>query len=227
MAQISVFRRGIAFALSGTALVAGLAAVEPLHAASLPHYDLDSLIFMSSDVVEGRLMGSIRPLDPARGGRGAADSIEVEAVYKGGFAPGDRVRLTGLGHYAKSRSRQDEEGTELLDGDRVFLFLNKPRNSDRTRRNAAGDSEQLTSFEPVWSGVKLIENGTVVEFLQWPSDFAPYTAVVRGAGRPTTEEFEELLRMRVEQIRSVESRFQQPVSPADTTWLLDLLSRAT
>jgi hypothetical protein len=218
-----VTRRRILLAAGTLAVSAGLISVGVLHAASLPHYDLDSLILMSSDVVEGRLIGSLRPLDPARGGRGAADSVEVEAVYKGDFPPGDRVELTGLGNY--TRYEGDDERKPLMDGDRVFLFLNKPRNSHDSSRKGAGGSKAPALLEPVSSGIKLIERDKVVAFVQFPSDFAPYTAFLSPSSgtHPTVDEFKELLRTRVEQLRPVEARFQQPVSPADTAWLLELL----
>jgi len=104
------------------------------------YYDLDSLIYMSTEVIDGTLGPN-------------ADTVTVTRVHKGKFEVGDTVELEAMHGLRKGQFGKSEE---IGEGDVVTLFLVRA-----TKRFLYDIPEDAEIYWPVPSGVKLHADGKV------------------------------------------------------------------
>lgn len=141
-------------------LTAIFASVSPLLCAAIEiqedspkHYDLQSLVYLSQEVIEGELRD-----------RKQFDTIElvefrVLAAYKGTLKPGDTIFVAGTKMYRKA-SRSPTSG-QLDVGEQLVLFLNPGQ------REKYDPKELPDCYLPIERGVRLIQGETTYDFEQW------------------------------------------------------------
>ena len=138
--------------------------VKPAASMDLYSYDLDSLAYMSSEIVEGDLVRTY--VGPT--GIDLVD-VKINAVYKGKFAAGQTVTVTATDFFRKEPT--DLFRSKLLDqGDHLFLFLVRAKSV--FLYNIPNDAE---IYWPVPSGIKLVQQNQVLSFQQY-SNPGPYVA---------------------------------------------------
>lgn len=121
-------------------------------------YDLDSLVYMADDIVEGEMGDTV-----IRDGFAVSD-VAVSKVYKGGHAEGMHLQVSGLNLFAKMASGETStpgRTERLAVKDHVFLFLVR-RQTDKS--SGDGDRKELQELVP--SGVKLVVGDKVSGFSQ-------------------------------------------------------------
>ncbi len=124
--------------------------------ANLVCYDLDSLVYLSEEIVESRIARSY-----SSNGWDVTE-VKVARVYRGTIARGGTIRVQGLCGYKKPKpERLDRNPVALQDGDRLILFLANARSTLPAKM-----SEGKDIYQPVRSGVKMVFDGRVVGFSQ-------------------------------------------------------------
>ena len=132
-------------------------------AASLDHFNLDSLVLMSQEIVEGKIGESYNVA-----GFPVAE-IKVESVYKGKLRKGDSARTFGLYIYTKPKPNDPQQRMIPLDkGDHVFLFLT--RDNSHLPESIRKEKE---CYRVIGSGAKLVLDGKISGFHQG-SNPGPY-----------------------------------------------------
>lgn len=156
------------FSLFGLLLLLGsLALCLPGRAMDMYSYDLDSLVYLSSDVIDADIVSVA-----SKGGLDLTD-VKVTRVYQGHFTIGQTVQVTALDFFSV-RERNDDpkdlfgKGRRLGAGDHVTLFLAKAR--PVFLYNIPKDAD---IYWPAPSGVKLLDQGRVKGFEQ-DSNPGPY-----------------------------------------------------
>ena len=101
-----------------------LAADGPVRAMDMCSYDLDSLVYLSSDVVDAE------PVSVPSENSADITSVKVTHVYLGHFHVGDTVKVTALGFFRIERPSKNlvvlgEGGRRIGVGDHLTLFLAK------------------------------------------------------------------------------------------------------
>jgi hypothetical protein len=134
----------------------GCIAIGTAQAARMYTYDLDSLVYMSSDVVQGELVSN-----PPADAIGPVD-FRITAVYKGTLKKDQVIAVKSLSY------RKAVHG-DLAKGDQLFLFLMKVQ--EPTRRG----QEKVSDWHAVSSGVRWLKDGRVLTFRQIGNP-GPYTA---------------------------------------------------
>ena len=162
-----------------------LLSVGPVAAMDLYTYDLDSLAYQSTEIVEADL-----------GGPGKADgypvtTATVTAVYKGHFRPGQQISLTALDFFRKAnpdaRFGYWYDTKPLLSDDRVFLFLVRA-----TKQFLYDIPATAEVYWPVFGGVKLVVHGRALGFQQYNNP-GPYVSDLPGTKEPTVAAFKASL----------------------------------
>ena len=169
-------------------------------------YDLDSLIYMSTEVIEGTL------------GQGA-DSVTVTRVHKGQFSVGDTVALEAMDFFRKGSFM---ESRRLEAGDEVTLFLVRA-----TAQFLYDIPEGAEIYWPVPSGVKLHIDNKVLGFRQM-SNPGPYLVnrhenALAFAKDP--EGFRELLVERMTYVDELTAELARPAAEQSIDWLCELLDQ--
>lgn len=127
--------------------------VPTLRAEILFIYDLDSLNHLSAEVAEARIVRRVP--NPSV----SLIEVRIETVHKGSFTKGDLVVVAHTGDYAIPAKPR---GTRSLAvGDHLVLFLSLAR-----RHGYVKFPENVTIYQPVSGGVKLIEHDKVFGFSQ-------------------------------------------------------------
>lgn len=153
---------------AGWVLVASVLAVagltgSRLRAAELHAYDPDSLVHLSTDVVEAEIVRAYKGHD--------LDLVDVRVslVHKGGIKAGQTVVVAHTDFY--HRPGRDPINTEPLGvGDRLALFLARTRSTGF--RDLPADA---VVYSPLPGGVRLVRGGNVHEFSQ-QNNPGPYVA---------------------------------------------------
>ena len=186
----------------------------PARAENLYSYDLDSLNYMSSEVVEADIIGD----KPNKGFE--VTRARATQSYKGRFNKGQTIELTALSFYGKTGKEMFNTG-KLAAGDHLFLWLVKARETlfYEVPKNAE-------IYLPVSSGVKLLENGKVLDFVQFNNP-GPYQTVTAdrfsSGGLPTVAAFRASLVQSLQRARALKAKFEAPAVAADVPWLRELL----
>lgn len=157
------------FSLFGLLLLLGsLALCLPGRAMDMYSYDLDSLVYLSSDVIDADIVSVA-----SKGGLDLTD-VKVTRVYQGHFTIGQTVQVTALDFFWVGERNDDPKdlfgkgrrlfgkGRRLGAGDHVTLFLAKAR--PVFLYNIPKDAD---IYWPAPSGVKLIDQGRVKGFEQY------------------------------------------------------------
>ncbi len=183
-----------------------------LRAATLYVYDLDSLAFMSNEIAEARVQRLYE-----EGGLNLAE-VKVLKVHKGTFREGKTAVVAGLYFYHKLKKIPCNT-TPLAVGDRLILFLTRARDALAFPVPKGADI-----YMPVPSGVRLIEDGRMVGFVQRdnPGPYVAYTG--RDSGPlPTLERFQADLAASIRTAAALARDFEQRKGADAAPWLLKLL----
>jgi len=146
------------FAVHFTAL---LLCLLPLYTAGsvramdLYSYDLDSLVYMSSDIVEGELVRNYTEYNVE------SAEIKVTAAFMGAFTPGQSVAVTALDFYRIQDEKMNLNSNKLQIGDKFFIFLTKAK---KTFLYDIPEDAEIYWTAP--SGLKLILDDKVIGFSQ-------------------------------------------------------------
>ena len=169
----------------------------------LPHHDLDSLIYLSTDVIEGTL--------------NSIDSVTVTHVYKGKFSVGQTVRVWGMDHYPKGHL---VDSGKLGAGDTVTLFI-----ISVTEAFPEDVPEGMESYRLVSSGIKLHVDGKVLGFRQFDN---PGGYVLRAhedavAAAPMSEAYRDQIIEQVPYVDRVAPELAKPSAEQSVEWLYELI----
>ena len=99
-----------------------LFATAGLQGMNLYTYDLDSLVYMSPEIVEGKL-GNEHSTNNV-----PVQSLKISAAHRGRLQVGQSIDVTALDFYSVSH-KGFWGGDKLKDGDQVFLFLDRVKNT--------------------------------------------------------------------------------------------------
>jgi hypothetical protein len=149
-------------------------------------YDVDSLVYMSPQIVEGTLGGEHRVSNVTVSG------FKISAVHKGSFQVGQIIQLAALEFYSVAE-RGFWGDRKLKNGDRFFFFGDRARETYVYR--IPKDAEIYWSAP---SGIWLVVGEKALDFWQFNNP-GPYVAVLNGAATNTAVPTVEELRMRIRQ----------------------------
>ena len=194
-------------------LLAALCTTLPatrLYAVTAHLDDLDSLVHLSTDVIEVEVTRSSHAE-----GIGMIEA-KVTLVHKGGFKKGEIIAVTNVDAYRKAEE-DVWQGERLASGDRLALFVvpvkpREPTEAERTRGRRLGRNEETADetarrlfgtpanvviYATLPGGMRFIQGGHVFAFLQWENP-GPLVAHVAtdSSGVPllTVEHFREHVR---------------------------------
>jgi hypothetical protein len=200
---------------SGRCVLALLILLLPVDARAmdLPHYDLDSLVYLSTDIVFA---------DVSKDARGNFTATVTEALY-GSLERG--VELDALNPFLTFFRPLD-------DGQKIILFLDRrPHEYDLLNQDAAN-----SHFAVPGSGVYLIDAyGHVHEYYQWNNP-GPYVAQgynffgerqvptkTYDLTLPTVQEVKERIAATLKSVIPIRNFLDQPTKLADLPALMKLL----
>lgn len=189
-----------------------LVMVERAWAMDLVTYDLDSLVYMSSDIVEAQLVRNYTEHNLT------LVEIKVTAVYKGAIKVDQSLAITALDFYRVPDEKMRRNSTPLPIGASCFFFL------VRAKAKFLWDiPDDAVVYWTVPSGLKLVQDNKVMGFAQQMNP-GPYVAQMpedhADMTFPTLEEFRAQLPLRITQTTAWAA---QPEQPATTPQLLQLL----
>jgi len=154
-------------------------------------FDLESLVDMSPQIVEGQLGGEHRTNNVT------VRQFKISTVHKGNLKAGQTIDVTALDFYSVS-SNSFWGNDKLKEGDKLFFF------GDRARNTFLYDIP--TNAEIYWpapSGIRFIAGGKALNFFQYDNP-GPYVAILGGAATntaiPTVTEFREQIRESIAQM---------------------------
>lgn len=183
-------------------------AVGASQAMQMAHYDLDSLIYLCTDIIEGEII-----TDATANSVSPAVDVNVLAVYKGAYKRNETLHVS-IGPYTKAGR------TRLGKGDRCFFFLDKPR-------GPGGTADKKTTLHAVPSGIRLIHENQLLFFRQGNNP-GPYLAVLPGpnSGKkfPTVEEFRKQLGASLQKVESYKPLLDPSAGKPDGDRLLKILA---
>ena len=201
--------------------------------ADSPVYDLDSLCFMSSDILAGQLLSA-----PDSLGIGL---LRIDYSYKGHLKSRGMIGIADLNFYecpiAADRLTQRERNAPrdrypqrqtVQRGDRLILFL------ERAEPAATLDKGKFAApvYVPFPSGVRMVRRGRVFAFTpekryltHWEprTDLLPPYLLDGGRERVTSERFEEDIEFAIAASNGMRRHFADLRSDAQTPWLLRLV----
>jgi hypothetical protein len=99
-----------------------LFATAGLQGTNLCTYDLDSLVYLSPEIIEGNL-GNEHFTNNV-----TVQSLKISAVRRGRLQVGQSIDVTALDFYSVSH-KGFWGGDKLKNGDQVFLFLDRAKNT--------------------------------------------------------------------------------------------------
>jgi hypothetical protein len=188
--------------LPAAALLMLLLAGRPAQARILYVYDLDSLAYMSTRVVEGKIVRRYQANN-----RDLVD-IKVAHVHKGDGKPGETLAVAGIDSYRKGPFFKNRR---LEVGDHLFVFL--------------GPKNNAFPF-PVPSGVRLVQGDDVLGFSQ-PMNPGLYVSDQPAAGPGTKplalKPFRRRLRASVAAMDKLAITLAAQKEIPNGPWLLKLL----
>jgi hypothetical protein len=179
-------------------------------------YDVDSLVYMSPQIVEGTLGGEHRT------GNVIVSDFTISAVHKGSLTVGQTIQVTALEFYSVA-----EKGfghwRKLKDGDRFFFF------GDRARNTFLYDIP--TNAEIYWpapSGVWLVDGEKALDFYQYMNP-GPYVATLEGAATnasvPSVDELRMRIRRGIQREKEWRTLLERNATTNDIPRLLEILRK--
>lgn len=192
-------------------------AVVPASAMNLYSYDLDSLAFMSPDIVEAKAVRSFTGSHNL-----LLFEMKITAVHKGGMKVGDSVTVAAMDFYrlAKLFESNDHEA-DALTGHEFFLFLVKAKSAF-----AFEVPENANIYMTVPSGLKLVSSQGVKGFRQMENP-GPYRVEYENPqGKksfPSLDEFREKLKAGIKKSDGIAERLKTLALPKDAPWVLQVL----
>jgi hypothetical protein len=184
---------------------------------SREYYDLDSLVYLSEEILVGRIGNT----DRAKGFD--LTELKVDSVYMGVRKKGDTVKITGLYAFRKPATTLPdlnsiplEKGTQLI----VFLDDVTPK-SIRPEPGSRGDTE----YQLVGCGVRAVVNGKVLRFYQRGNP-GPYV-VESDAGNikrsPSLEDFARQISETVPRMKDFAAKLDKATASGDAQWFVRTL----
>ena len=160
-------------------------------------FDLDSLAYLSTSVIEGDVVGvkTVNWVDVL--------NVKVTRTYSGGVKAGQEC-VVGLSAYAKKKG--DCETATFAPGDHLILFI-QPVTQDPWRRDGI-------PYWPAPSGVKLIADGRVTGMLQESNPGAYLTVVDDGDAKAFRKKVESAVKWAAEFLEKFTAHQR------DAAWLL-------
>lgn len=185
-----------------------------IHGMNLYTYDLDSLVDMSPQIVEGQLGGEHRTNNVT------AWRFRISAVHKGSLKAGQSIDVTALDFYRVS-SNSFWGNEKLKKGDRLFLFF------DRAKKTFLYDIPvDAEIYWPAPSGVRLIIGEKALGFSQYNNP-GPYLAILQGAATntaiPTVAKLREQIRESIPRTEKLRPLLEREATPRDIPALLQIL----
>jgi hypothetical protein len=205
MRRLCVRARGILLAVAAFIFIHAMSAGLTAAMSEIPiHYDLDSLVYLSGDIVEGRLVGP--------------SQLRVTAVHAGNLHVGDTVNLDlEIPPTVRMGSNPiADDGAPLLRGDGVFAFFARPRPTSAGRKE--------TALAPLEGGMRFVIHGRVRPFERSTASrfhAAPYFPNIDFT--QTVPEFRVALRASIRRVAAWHAQLDRPAEPKDIPWLISLL----
>ncbi|MDB5172173.1 MAG: hypothetical protein JWN51_946 [Phycisphaerales bacterium] len=159
-------------------------------------YDLDSLVYLSSGVVEGRFI--------------APDQVRITRVHSGALQVGDTVAV---------------DGTHLSNGDGAFIFYTRPRlvlgieSRERSFQFAPLPGGMKIVIRGQVDGMYDYSGS----YLSYPPPNSWNSAAISRGSTPTVREYREAVRMSVARAAKLHARLDRPAEAKDVPWLVALL----
>ena len=183
-------------------------------AARSQYYDMDSLCHLSTDIVEGTIVG------PAARKKFGGFDVEITYVHKGFWSPGQTATIAKLrDHHKLTGSPPQQKSLEI--GDRLVLFLEV--RSSETLDNLG----EVTAVSlPSHGGVRIVHDGRVINF-NYITGPGPDVAALGDAAAlgklPTIEAFREQIRQGLRNADALNQLVDAPSDELDVERLLELL----
>jgi hypothetical protein len=196
-----------------TPLLALLLLTTTAHAFNTPTYDLDSLVYLSSDIVET----TVDAIQPVPGNPGDLRAqVTVTRVAAGAHHVHEVLTVTDVPFYVV-RSPDQRNVQRITPGARVWLFLQPPPVPLNPANPLPPGNEQ-----PVLSGVHLIDDSRVITPFQ-SGNPGPFLFVLPSPGGPTEEQFRAQLADSIARMADLRDRLKKPPAPTDVQWLVPAL----
>lgn len=197
-----------------------LAAERPARTMDMYAYDLDSLVYLSSDVVEAE------PISVP--GEKSADitNVKVTHVYLGHFHVGDTVKVTAMGFFRIEQPSRNmvvlgEGGRRIGLGDHLTLFLAKAHS---VFLYDVPQDEDI--YWPAPSGIKILDEGRIKGFEQYsnPGPYEKeYTTPASLERLPTPEQFHQQLAASIRLVEPLRPLLTKHSTTVDEPALLQVL----
>src|SRR5262245_47244198 len=183
-----------------------------LRAETMYVYDRDSLVFLSTDVVEGQIVRSYKANEVS------LVDVKVTLVHKGGFKKGQTVVLADSDNYRKP-DKGDANPQPFAAGDRLVLFVTRTM---RTEFNLL--PKEAVIYAPQPGGIMLVQGDRVLGFSQW-SNPGPYVAKVSAKDKITLVQFRQKLRDSLHDTEEWARLIEAKRADLDVPRLLKLLTK--
>ncbi|HET6251886.1 MAG TPA: hypothetical protein VFE47_29645, partial [Tepidisphaeraceae bacterium] len=197
-----------------------------------PNISLDSRVYSSDLVIEGRLVEPIK--DPAV--KDAA--VRVTAIYRGAAKVGEKILVVGIGDYQKP---SPGAGANVPVGPKDALILFLTRAGVGVKHVAFEGEAYVPNPEP-WedfgAGIRMVLRGDVCDFYErpsfstrWGGPYPPYVMArnMIWPGPPTTVPEDAVLKYRQRLRESADrafrwhARLDRPATATDIPWLISLI----
>lgn len=178
--------------------------------------DIDSQVYSSTDIVEGKLINSIKNIDQDR------SEIEVIAVHTGNLTVGQTIIVEWLSQYRKYNEKMVINTVPFEQGDTLVLFLVKNNISQYGNNRDKVDTYRAINF-----GIRLIQQDMVYQFM--PAFLgARYlaqnsTSTVNDLPPTTLDVFHNQLRASIGYVNGWKARINEPSIAQDISWLVQFL----
>jgi hypothetical protein len=196
------------------AVVAFLFAGERTQGMDLYTYDLDSLIYMSPQIVEGKLGSEHRTNNVT------VRELKISAVHKGILKAGQSIDVTALDFYRVSKNGF-WGNDQLKEGDKLFFFFDRARNT--FLYDIPKDAEIYWAAP---SGVRLVVGEKAVGFNQYENP-GPYLAILEGVATntaiPTVENLRGQIHESMARVEKWRPLLEREATTNDIPALLEIL----
>ena len=176
---------------------------RPAYSFPIPFHDVDSLVYMSSDIVDAELI--------------SPTFAKVSLAYKGPLKAGESIKISSV-EWMRISSHGQSNSRRLGAGDQVTLFLTKGKDI-----NGNGD---VDGYNIPPSGVMLRWKGRVYQFQQYRNPGPEEVYLQEGEAQkqnPTFETFRQNLTKSLWFVKAVTPLLKKKPIQADAPRLLNLL----
>ena len=177
-------------------------------------YDLESLVDMSPQIVEGQLGGEHRINNVT------VRQFKISTVHKGNLKAGQSIDVAALDFYSVS-SNSFWGNDKLKEGDKLFLFFDRAK---KTFLYDIPDDAEIYWSAP--SGIRLIVGEKALNFFQYNNP-GPYVAVLGGAATntaiPTVTKFREQIQESIQRMGKWKPLLEREATVQDVPALLQIL----